>query len=93
MPDMGEAEGETGETGESAGGREVEAGGTMRGGREGAGVVTLELNTIRATGADDESLLHPEIGAKKDKELFEMAEKLYALRNDPAYPHKNNFVL
>lgn len=59
------------------------------------GAVVNEMNTMNNNNAfinsninnntEDGSLLHSEFGSKKDKELFEMAEKLYSLRNDPAY--------
>ena len=88
-----EGETETGEPGRTLGG-EREVGGDRRGVREGASVVT-EMNTISGGGGggDDESLLHAEVGAKRDKELFDMVEKLYSLRNDPAYPNKPTYII
>lgn len=54
-------------------------------------VVNYELTTMSTNNNnninnnDDGALLHPDVGSKRDRELFEMAEKLYALRNEPAY--------
>lgn len=86
-----EQESETGETGEFGGNTGAEgenAGLKPKGGKEGGAVVT-EMSSM--SGPDDEALLHSDIGGKKDKELFEMAEKFYGLRNDPAYAGQEEF--
>lgn len=66
--------------------------GGIAGGPSSGAVVNYELSNMNINSNnnnnnnnDDGALLHPDVGSKRDRELFEMAEKLFALRVDPAY--------